>query len=132
MEYLNKNKTIVVRSSPDNSHYKQLKDKLNNDQSIMNGLNDRNVQLVEDTNARNNGFNFYLYGQDGSLFLSDNSFGDNTFQNVFNVVDGMTPKPHQSGGSKEVNYREKYMKYKHKYDELRTVITSFASHVPQQ
>ena len=129
MEYLNKNKTIVVRSSPDNSYYKQLKNQLKSDQSVVSGLEQRNVQVVEDTTANNNEFNFYLYGQDGSLFLSENSFNDNTFDSVFNVVDSLTPKPHQSGGSKEVNYREKYMKYKHKYDDLRTVITSFSSHI---
>ncbi len=123
MEYLNKNKTIIVRSSPDNSDYKQLKNALENP-AIVNGLKKRNLDIVQDTSA-NNGFNFYLYGQDGSLFLSENNYSEGTFDNLFKFVDGMTPKPSTQSGGGKVDYRHKYYKYKAKCDELKSIITSF-------
>jgi len=125
MEYLKKNKTIIVRSSPENSYYKKLKTTLESNQNVSDGIKQRNLDLVEDTSAPASGFDLYLYGRDGSLYLNENNFDEGTFDKVFSVVDGMTPKPSQTGGSKEVNYREKYFKYKHKYEEMKDVITSF-------
>ena len=127
MEYLKKNKTIIVRSSPENSYYKKMKAILDTNTAVSQGIKDRNLEIVEDSSAKSGEFNLYLYGQDGSLHYSDNNFGDDTFSKVFSFVDGMTVRPSQSGGSKSgnVNYREKYFKYKHKYEDMRDVITSF-------
>jgi hypothetical protein len=126
MDYLNKNKTIIVKSSPENSNYMQLKSALNS-ATVVDGLKQRDLNIVEDLSTKNNDFNFYLYGQDGSLFINENSYNNNTFDNVFSFVDGMTPKQSQSGGGPK-DYQQKYFKYKNKYDELQSVITSFKSH----
>jgi len=126
MEYINKNKTIIVTSSPENSYYKKLKAVLDANGSVSQGLKDRNLELIQDT-IPGSDFNIYLYGQDGSLHFADNNFSDDTFNKLFSVVDGMTPKPaSQTGGSKNVNYREKYFKYKNKYEDMKNIITTFA------
>ena len=124
MEYLKKNKTIIVKSSPENSYYKQLKTTLDTNNTVVDGLKQRNLDIVEDPTST--GFKIYLYGQDGSLHLSEDSFNEGTFNKVFSVVDGMTPKPSQSGGSRTVDYKEKYFKYKHKYEDMKDVITTFS------
>ena len=132
MEYLKKNKTIIVRSSPENSHYKKLKATLDADTSINQGIKDRNLDIIQDPTASGNEFNLYLYGNDGSLHFTEKSFDDATFNKVFSIVDGMTPKQStQTGGSKSVNYREKYFKYKSKYEDMKDTITTFSGHAGQ-
>jgi hypothetical protein len=128
MEYLNKNKTIVVKSSPGNIHYDNFKAALETP-NVRDGLKQRDLEVVQDAAATNNGFNFYLYGQDGSLFLNEKSYDNDTMDNLFGLIDNMTPKPSQSGGAKggSVDYQQKYFKYKSKYDELQNVITSFSN-----
>jgi hypothetical protein len=126
MEFLNKNKTIIVSSSPENSYYKELKRTLENQPDLFKELEKRNLEIVQDTTLKSGDFNFSLYGQDGSLFKTDKKFDNSTFPELFNFVDKITPKQSQSGGSRQVNYREKYYKYKHKYEELNNVISSFA------
>lgn len=128
MEYINKHKTVIVASHPENSYYKKLKAVLDANGAISQGIKDRNLDLIQDT-IQGSDFNIYLYGQDGSLHFSDNTFTDETFTKLFAVSDALTPKPaSQTGGSKNVNYREKYFKYKNKYEDMKNVITSFTSH----
>ena len=129
MEYLKKNKTIIVTSSPQNSYYKKMKSVLDGNASVSQGIKDRNLEIVEDITGTD--FNLYLYGQDGALHLAENNFNDETFNKLFSFVDTMNPKPSQSGGSKDVNYRDKYFKYKHKYEDMKNIITTFSAHTGQ-
>lgn len=124
-QFLAKNKTIIVRSSPSNPKYLEMKNIVQKDASIKNGLEQRNLEIVEDTSAKSDDFALYLYGQNGSLFFNENSFDNGTFDRMFKTVDSMTRKPSQSGGSKAVDYKQKYYKYKHKYEELQNVVTTY-------
>jgi hypothetical protein len=126
MEYFKQNKTIIVRSSPENSYYKQLKSTLDSNKSVVDGLKDRKLEIVQDTTAEAGEFNLYLYGQDGSLLHSQNEYSEGSLNKVFDLVDSMKPKSSQTGGG-DVDYRYKYQKYKAKCNELEDVITNFKS-----
>ena len=128
MNYLyKKNKTIIVKSSSENPHYKQMKkDTATN--IISDGLKSRNIEVIEDlsNNASNNSFDVFFYGQNGSLFLTENKYDGNTFESIFDYVDKSTPKKIQVGGSKDDNYyKYKYHKYKNKFFNIKNVATTF-------
>lgn len=123
-QFLKKNKTVIVRSSPNNPNYQQLKDSIKSNNSIVDGLKQRNIEVLEDLSPNNTDFSVYLYDRNGSLHLNESGFDDSTFNKVFNVVDKITVKPSQSGGG-SVDYKQKYYKYKQKYDQLNNVVTSF-------
>jgi hypothetical protein len=110
-----------------------MKSIMDSDSSVKHGIEKRGLDIIQDTNATSSDFNVYLYGQDGSLHYTDTKFDDDTFNKLFTITDDMTPKQtsSQSGGSKNVNYREKYFKYKNKYEDMKNVITSFTSYTPQ-
>ncbi len=128
-QILSKNKTVIVRSSESNPHYQELKKVIQSNQSLQEKLKSQNVDLVQDLSDKNNGFSLYLYGQNGALYMNESAFDNSTFDRVFSVVDNMTQKPSQSGGgSGQTDYKQKYFKYKHKYEDLRKVISSFQAY----
>lgn len=111
--------TIIVRSSKDNTSYNKLKNLATSNDQVKKLLQQHKINIVEDISSGSKDFNLYLYGDNGILYKSMNSFDDNSFQELFSTFEAANKhlQTIQKGGEQEY-YKHKFQKYKHKYDIL--------------
>lgn len=114
--------TVVVRSSKNNTYYKNLKVQTE-DPKIKNLLKEHKINLVEDMSGQENDFNMHIYGLNGMLYSSLNKF--NNFEEILSIYTSANSHLNnlQSGGKIKC-YKHKYLKYKSKYLRQKTKIGS--------
>lgn len=109
--------SIIVISTKDNIEYKKFKQFVDKNIELF---KNKKINVHEQLNENSNTFIIYLY-KAMQLVDNINNFNETLIQNFVNSISDEKNKL-QDGGN--VDYREKYLKYRKKYKNLKKISTS--------
>ena len=121
-------RTVIVSTSKNHSDRNKLV-KMLTDSELTNKLIKKNINIMENIVDDKNIFELVLYDYNMQPIEKMLDFTNNTLQQIIDIFDKL-PQPKQNTnnnkkGGGEIDYRYKYMKYKLKYNEMRSVITKY-------
>lgn len=120
---------LYVMTSKNNPKYLRLKELLKNEK-VINELKSRHINVMENIINDDNVFKMSLYNINMVPIQQFDDVNEEILQTIYNIIDDLLKKYNknsktpQSGGNQD-SYKQKYYKYKKKYNDMKTVITKF-------
>lgn len=112
-------KMVIVVSSKSNPKYKEFI-KILDDKNNKKLLQDKNINVMENTIDDKNLFELQLYDLNMLLIHKINNIDTNVINNIITIFDEISKEQQKiKKGGARINYKYKYEKYKQKYTELK-------------